>query len=454
MSENTFPVYKLDVIVTFVRTEVFTGQEAKHFSKNDLTPSPKPESVQRLYMRVLQLLYRFRPECHFMVPLSENIQYPAFYEWTTSIMSVYLRMRQFLPICYVYDFSLNDLLAPKVKKTAIILSGIMNFLHFRKQRMEMAQEHQERFRSDMDRLQACSKGIKEAEKKIERLTTIPPEQQAEAKELAAALADLQTNTMHEYQEVNGIKETIAEWKTEIAERSQKLTQMKVDVSTLKEDIGKLKSQIVESPEELNNQMEKMKNSVKNLKLSIEQADERLVELQNTVQTVTHNEAEIQLMYKLLQDLQSGMNTTKERHEEVQELAALNEKQQKELKNLGTEECQLKRAQAMKLDKQTKQQLRRQRKKEIKDHQIQDVLGQCDQVYQKREGIADKIQEITRDTQQIRSKMQNLMDECSKETNKAQALYERLLGSLDQFHKRIENHVVEGSDEISKMIANL
>lgn len=41
MAENTFPVYKVDAIVQFYRTEVLTGQEAKHFTKNDITPSPK-----------------------------------------------------------------------------------------------------------------------------------------------------------------------------------------------------------------------------------------------------------------------------------------------------------------------------------------------------------------------------------------------------------------------------
>ncbi len=41
MSENTFPVYKVDAIVQFYRTDVLTGQEAKHFTKNDITPSPK-----------------------------------------------------------------------------------------------------------------------------------------------------------------------------------------------------------------------------------------------------------------------------------------------------------------------------------------------------------------------------------------------------------------------------
>lgn len=41
MSEVTFPVSSADAIVNFYRTEILTGQEAKHFSKSDLTPTPK-----------------------------------------------------------------------------------------------------------------------------------------------------------------------------------------------------------------------------------------------------------------------------------------------------------------------------------------------------------------------------------------------------------------------------
>uniref|UniRef100_A0A4W5K120 Uncharacterized protein n=1 Tax=Hucho hucho TaxID=62062 RepID=A0A4W5K120_9TELE len=115
---------------------------------------------------------------------------------------------------------------------------------------------------------------------------------------------------------NAINDNIAEWKTEMAEKSQKLTQLKVDVATLKENIGKLKSQIVESPEEMKIQMEKMKENVKNIKLAIETADERLVGLQSNVQGVTHSEADIQLIFKLLQDLQSSMNKTHQHQEEV------------------------------------------------------------------------------------------------------------------------------------------
>uniref|UniRef100_UPI0037E8D81A kinetochore protein Nuf2 n=1 Tax=Semicossyphus pulcher TaxID=241346 RepID=UPI0037E8D81A len=453
MSENTFPVYTADAIVNFYRTEVLTGQEAKHFTKSDLTPAPKPETVQTLYMRVLHLLYRFRPECHSMVPMLENIQHPTYHEGATAIMSVFMRMRQFLPMCLVYDFSLNDLLAPKKQRTLTVLSAIMNFLHFRKQRMTMILEKQAKFRADMDRLQAYTRGNLEAEKKIEMLTTIPPEQQAEADELAAALSELQTTTMHEYQEVNAKNDSIAEWKTKIAEKTQKLAQVKVDVSNLKEDIGKLKSQIVESPEELKSQMEKMRENVKNIKNSMEETDECVVELQSMVQSVTHTEAEIQQMYNLLQDLESSMNNTKQRQEEHQELTAQYEKKQKELKNLCIEEGQLKRALGMKMDKESKQNIRRQKKREMKEQHVQDVLGQCNQIHQKREEMADKIQEISGETQQLKAKIQSLRDVCSKETGKAQALYDSLSTSMDELHRRIETHVVDLKRDVTKMSAN-
>uniref|UniRef100_A0A3P8TBA6 UF2 component of NDC80 kinetochore complex n=1 Tax=Amphiprion percula TaxID=161767 RepID=A0A3P8TBA6_AMPPE len=399
MTENTFPVYTADMIVSFYRTEVLVGQEAKHFTKSDFTPVPKPEAIQTLYMRVLHLLYRCRPEYHSMVPILENIQYPTYHEGATAIISVYTR-RQFLPMCFVYDFSLNDLLAPK-QKTTTILSAIMNFLQFRKQRMEQ--------RADMDKLQAYTRGNLEAEKKIEMLRTIPPEQQAEADELAAALSELQATTMHEYQEVNAENDSIAEWKTKIAEKTQKLqAQVKVDVSSLKEDIGRLKSQIVESPEELKSQMEKMRENVKNIKNSIEETDERVVEMQNMVQGETHCEAENQQMYNLLQDLESSMNNAKQRQEK--------EKKQKELKNVCIEEGQLKRAQDKKLDKECKQNIRRQKKREMKEQHVQD---QCNQMHQKREEMADKIQEITGEMQQLKAKIKSLRDVCNEETAIAQ-----------------------------------
>lgn len=58
----------------------------------------------------------------------------------------------------------------------------------------------------------------------------------------------------------------------------------------------------------------------------------------------------------------------------QELMTQYEKKEKELRNLCNEEGQLKRAQGMKLDKESKQNIRRRMKKEMKEQHVQDVMG--------------------------------------------------------------------------------
>ncbi|MEQ2219154.1 hypothetical protein XENOCAPTIV_013341 [Xenoophorus captivus] len=150
-----------------------------------------------------------------------------------------------------------------------------------------------------------------------------------------------------------------------------------------------------------------------------ETDECTVEMQNRVQNATHSEAEIHQMYVLLQDLESSMNNAKQRQEEYQELVVQNEKMQKELKSLLNEEGQLKRALDMKLGKECKQNIRRQKKREMKEQHVQEELRQCEQIHQKREEMADKIQQITGETQQLKAKIKSLRDVCSKETEKAQ-----------------------------------
>ncbi|KAL2090709.1 hypothetical protein ACEWY4_012972 [Coilia grayii] len=455
MNENalTFPVYKVDALVQFFRTEVLIGQESKQFTKNDITPLPKPDVMQRLYMRVLQLVFRIRPESLYLVPLSENIQHPQLFEGVAPIMNLFLRMRQFLPMCHVYDFSLGDLLAPKLKQTIVVLSGIMNFLHFRNQRLDETLAHQQSFRENLDRQEACKQGIKVAEKRIKELTTIPPEQQAEAKELDKALAELQEGTEQAYQKVNSLKAEVADGKNENIEQTQKLSQLKVDVNDLKEAISKLKSEIVESPEDLKNTMMKMKDNIRNIKDKKEAKDEQLVENQIVLQAVNDKKVEIQFLNKLLQDLQSSLTKAQQLHEEINTLVRSDEQLEKELKAVGAEEGQLKRALSMKQDKDSKQHIRRQKRKEAKDHQMRSIMGEYDRVHLKREEVVEKLSGLTNEMQQFKAKIQSMRDTCDQETRKAQAMYDHLRGSLDQFHKRLENAITESRTEMQKMKMN-
>lgn len=60
--------------------------------------------------------------------------------------------------------------------------------------------------------------------------------------------------------------------------------------------------------------------------------------------------------------------------QYQELLARYEKKQRDLKNLCVEHSQQKRALAMKLDKESKQNIRRQKRREMKEQHVQEVLG--------------------------------------------------------------------------------
>ncbi|XP_077461566.1 kinetochore protein Nuf2 [Stigmatopora argus] len=432
MAANAFPIQPVDVIVNFYRTEVLAGEEAKHLARSDLTPSVKTETVQMLYMSVLHQLFHFRPEVRSMVPLLENIDHPEHYERSTAILNVYSCMRQFLPTCLVYDFSLSDLQAPKKQRTLSILSAIMNYLQFKKLRiLDMAH-----VRAGWEKQQNLKKQIQEAEKRTRILTTIPPEQQAEVSKLEAALAELQNQTTDTYKEVKAKNDIISEGKSRIAEKTQKLAQLKMDANNVKEHIIKLKSQIVESPEDLKIQMESMREEVKNLKIALGQTDESVVEFQNMVQRLSHIEMEIQQMSHLLNHLESSMNVVKQQHEENEQLVAQSEKKQNDLKNLIKEEEQVKRAIGMKLDKEVKQSLRRQKKKEQKEQRVQNVLVKYDKIHEKHEEKADKCQMVLRENQQLKVKIQNITDICGKETEEAQVMYDTLSAAMDELDSEI------------------
>ncbi|KAF3855713.1 hypothetical protein F7725_016436 [Dissostichus mawsoni] len=337
MTENTFPVYTADAIVTFYRAEV---------------------------------------------PLLVNIANPQYHEATLAITSVFLLMRQFLPICLVHDFALSDLLVPRGR-------------------------------------QGPAAGF---EKRHFRSTEEDRDAEAEADELEASLSELHTAAKHKFHEVNMRNERVAEKKTKNAEKTQKLTQVKVHVSNLKEDVDR------GSPEELKSQMERMRENVKTIKCTI--------------------------MFCLLQDLESSMTNSKQREQEHQDLTAQYEKKLKELKNLCSEEGQLKRTLVMKLDKESKLNIRRQKKKDIKEQHVQEVLGEYNHIHQKREEMANKIQEISSETQQLKAKIQSLRDVCSQETKKAQALYDTLSTSMDAMHRRIDMQTANLKQGLGKMSASL
>ncbi|KAK6473909.1 kinetochore protein Nuf2-like [Huso huso] len=112
--------------------------------------------------------------------------------------------------------------------------------------------------------------------------------------------------------------------------------------------------------------------------------------------------------------------------------------------MSTDETQYKRAVGMKMDKKTKLQIRRQKKQEVKDQQVQIMFGECNQVQEKREDILKHMKQIDCETQQIRATIQLLTETCTHETEKAQVMHDRLMAVVDQYHERLARLAENGT----------
>ncbi|XP_043944602.1 kinetochore protein Nuf2 [Protopterus annectens] len=384
MATLTFPILKVDDIVSHFRTIILVGfPEAKTFTRSDIVPHPKPEVLQRVLLRVLQIVLGVRQEHFYMMPGKVNVHYPQLMDGFTPLCNLAAALSRFLPKCHINDFSLGDLLNPKPKRIIWILSGTDNFLQFRDQRRAIYIEHTTNFRSIVEKAQQLQKCIEEFEKKIQKLTMIPPEQQEEVKELTAAIQKVQQKINQECRPRDtAVQDKLARLKAELQEKTKSLGQVKMDVATLKDEQARLRSQIVESPDQLKSEMEKLKETVKKLKKDTDQTNEACVDYQNKVESALSCKRELQLYYNKLVEMDAGMGKLSSLKVEDQNLKEEIESLQKKLKTSERQEEQLKRVFASRKEKLRQFLTKKEQKKQAYEQDAQKILEDYTQLEEK------------------------------------------------------------------------
>lgn len=93
--------------------------------------------------------------------------------------------------------------------------------------------------------------------KLERLDSVPVEEQAEFKQLSDDIQELQQSLNQEFrQKTIVLQEGNSQKKSDISEKTKRLNELKLSVVSLKEVQESLKTKIVDSPEKLKNYKEK------------------------------------------------------------------------------------------------------------------------------------------------------------------------------------------------------
>eukprot|EP00062_Callorhinchus_milii_P010880 gi/632956220/ref/XP_007893851.1/ PREDICTED: kinetochore protein Nuf2 [Callorhinchus milii] len=436
----TFPNYKVDSIVEFFRSSVLTGSEVNSLTKNDLVPIAKAEVVQRLYLRSLQAVFDARVESFYMLPGDENMPYLQLSEGFAPIMNLYVSMQRFMPMCQLPNFEMSDLMNPKTKRTIHILSGIMNFLKFRKRVLENYLEQQNGFKVNAEMMQHMLSTNEDMKRKIEKLTTIPDDQRAEIQELSACITELHQTLNHDYcNEQNSVQEATAQLKAEIAESNKKLSQLKVDLTSAKGSKAKLKMQIVECPEQLKKEMEKMRELAQKKKETIREKNERIIDLQDKSANFTNfQKKELETYCNILQEAQAGSDKINSMNTEIWKADNERESKNMELTNMQTEQVQLKRILASKIEKRDKYQMQRQKKQEAQDYHLEIRATDCDQLKIRRLEVIEQIAQIHKECQQIEAQSQELEKRCEKDVFELQNLCSNLLILMENYHEGLAN----------------
>uniref|UniRef100_A0A8C7BEC6 Kinetochore protein NUF2 n=1 Tax=Neovison vison TaxID=452646 RepID=A0A8C7BEC6_NEOVI len=408
METLSFPRYNVAEIVIHIRNKILTGADGKNLSKNDLYPNPKPEVLHMIYMRALQIVYGIRLEHFYMMPVNLEVMYPHIMEGFLPVSNLFIHLDSFLPICRVNDFEIADILYPKAKRTSRFLSGIINFIHFREACRETYMEFLWQYKSSLDKMHQLNTAHQEALMKLERLDSVPVEEQAEFKQLSDDIQELQQSLNQEFrQKTIVLQDGNSQKKSDISEKTKRLNELKLSVVSLKEVQESLKTKIVDSPEKLKNYKEKMKDTVQKLKNS------RSLNLEDQI-----------------------------------------ESDESELKKLKTEENSFKRLMIVKKEKLATAQFKINKKHEDVKQYKRTVIEDCNKVQEKRGAVYERVTTINQEIQKIKFGIQQLKDATERERLKSQEIFLSLKAALEKYHEGIEKATEDCGAQLEQKTAEL
>ncbi|XP_044157726.1 kinetochore protein Nuf2 [Bufo gargarizans] len=455
MDNLTFPQFPAQELVNFFRLKVLTGAEAKNFTKNDTYPNPKPEWVQKLFMRVLQKVFNIGIEQFYVVPVGLDSQYPHLMEGFAPVAFILKFADRLLPLCLIYDFHPSDVLNPKGKRTLFLLSGVVNFLHFREDRKMDYISFCSSYKSALENISQQQKINQELEAKIEKLTTVPPEQQAEFKALSSDIHDLQQSISQEYRARDLVlQEKIAHQKADLAEKTKKLNQHKLTIATMKEEQESMKSQIVESPEQRKNKTERMKENVHRLKQAKQETSEKCDHYRERVTMSSLWQSDVQAYNKKLHSIEANLEVYRKTLEEARQKEEQIMNKNLELKSLANEEIQLKRTVQIKKEKLAKMDIKNQKKLEDFEQRKNEILQICSHVQEKRQAVHERVAHVLQEIQQTDVMREQLLETSEQEKKKCQDVMTGFRNALEKYHDNLQKASDRNAERRREKVAEL
>ncbi|XP_062213991.1 kinetochore protein NUF2 homolog [Phragmites australis] len=259
---------------------------------------------------------------------------PEYHLGALQVMRLYQRAREFLGSIQFRSFTLRDLLHPDQRRVVLVLSAIINYLHFRQDKLNLLEPIVDEFPNYDERQMELKARIAEYQKTIEDHERKEQMEEPTVQQLEAEVNGLKQK-IQEYNRqqkaLRGKAKAIDDKKEEIL---SKISQADFELMKQTQENSKLLSKVVQSPEKLQRALEEKKAARAELKNLEKMAMQNVQEKINILEMYTKASEKLSRHSSKISSLQEQTTAAKTAEKEVKALNAKISDGTVEMKTLG------------------------------------------------------------------------------------------------------------------------
>jgi len=358
--------------------------------------------------------------------VQKSFSYPEVHDESILETHFFFLTKKFMNICGIPDFSLRDLFAPTSKRLRIQLSGAINFIKFREERITMYAELVEQKVELNEQLNVVNDEHAMVMKELEDTKAVCSSKWKELEDIEFECEEIKSEIAQQNKLQASIRHESGQLKKKVYELKESNAITSLALEEAQAEKRKLSSRVVQSPERIKRAMAEVKKSLDTERALYEQSIVEAEKAKQRVKVVTEATNNVsKLVKKIVGKLEVQLNkhnAAVEELEGIKENIQINDAKMKDINNL--------------IEKR-KEQINHTRKKINQLHathnkEMSHAQAQLDETRAKltnlEKGLCDKASQVQSYREKIKFLEKNIhqtQKDCDAEVSEMIAAYKRL-----------------------------
>lgn len=312
-------------------------------------PEKNKDLHQQVYVQLAEMCTGISRE-EMSQPVFKGLQalnYPELHEESTTNLNTFRACSKMMETCGIHSFTIKDFMTPDAKRSKKFLSGIINFLKFREERLSLLAE----LNSSRDALLERLNNIKEKGDIVSNRLNKLKEQTAEDAQLITRIEedirDIEAQIRLSTQQETDARDDDAKYKVKSSQLKEEIVKKSVVLEEAQSTKKSLSNQVVTSPERfrkrivdagtsLQNEQKEGKNAerrVRDLSSWLTNVEESQVEVDTALEAMTDFRSEVERQKAVVTDLDSTKLQQETKKESINELEQMTQQTHRSLKKV-------------------------------------------------------------------------------------------------------------------------